>query len=260
MKKSWPIIFVGFVFVVFVAMSIFFLFRFKNESPAVSESLDSSVEQIARFDRVTWLWETKGKENIDGFMFTNYLLSSIDEDGKRTALYQTRQEDIFGDFAWGFKEEGGRVVISDIAGGGEGAGYTHVVFEKDREVFRVVYGSYGPYVQGLTFKTPNSPEYNIELQTTETCSFKDVGNNTSTDLVTELVGINIVSTDNQQNFPLSKHVTVPCDVVDGTVHNPTILGRNIQVDTWGVGIMLPGGEHASISFDETKNQMEVVYF
>lgn len=259
-RKSWPLIFVSFVFTLFIAVNVFFLFRFKDESPSINEPLDSSVEQMARFDGVTWLWEKNDKENIDGFLFTKYLLSSIDENGKKTVLYQTEQEDIFGDFAWGFNETGSRVAISDIAGGSEGAGYTHVVFEKDREVFRVVYGSYGPYVQGLTFKTPNSSEYEISLQITETCSFKDVGNNTSTDLVTELVGINIVSTDNQQNFPLLKPVIVPCDVVDGTVHSPTILGQNIRVNTWGIDIELPGGERASVSFDETKNQMEVVYF
>ena len=230
-------------------------FDVRQERHYANLALDSTLEQMAHFDGNTWLWRVNGTGEKYGWPFTSHVLLYVNENGQQTPLYQDYQDNTFGSFDWSFSDNGERVVITDTDGAPEGAVYTRVVFEKDQELFRIVYDSYGSYVDDFTFQRTGSTEYLIELQTTNKCGQEEG------DKTTELLGVAMTSAfEGQKTFELPEPVTVPCQVIDGVTSDPPLLTWGIGVDTYGVSFTLPGGTRAYIPVDESSGTVRVNYY
>jgi hypothetical protein len=220
---------------------------------------DNTIERMAKFEDNTWLWRIDDSEDVEDQTFTSYSLNHMGTSGDETVLYQTNQDNIFGEFGWKFNDSGDSVVITDIDGAPEGAVYTHIAFKDNQEIFRSIYNTYGPYVQNFLFKTPDSSEYKIGIKTTETCRL----NNNDTilkNIKTDLLGLVIANGDTQQAFLLDNPQTVSCATIDGDITNPAILARSIKADTDGIGVILPGGTTQAFIFVGDNGELDVSYY
>ena len=224
-----------------------------GDEVVIEDSLESedSFNSLIKVGDIEWIGHVITSENES----KKYQLLKIDKEGNENVMFESAFDTLFPYISLESEQSEGEennLILEYYGGYPEGGDLTLVSFEGGDESFRAKYGHFWGFIQKLTFKYPNSDEYQVTIETSNDCfnpSKADVWELTE-DMKTDILGLKFSSEEDTKFFELKSPINAPCTIIDGTVEPPTLKNDDVQFKKSWILIKLPGGVDAVIqSYD-----------
>lgn len=216
-------------------------------------------------------WEGRYVEIQENDLYRDYhfQLVKIEDDTEET-VYESEYGVLF-DKNY-FEVDKDALLFHADSGGPEGIAPTTIVFTDGDEVLRSSYSTFGPFVQNFYIQSPDSPKYFINLLVSKNCfdyndrnKLEDGRSKITDELldneITDILGIELTTKDDYaEEFLLDTSLTVPCVLIDGSIHNPTLLHPDIKTSSSGVDVKITDNHYANIMMNEKTKKPEVKFY